>query len=492
MSAGGANACEGSQLADFLRSSELIDWHHPAILDRAERLAAGCDSVAAVTTACFTWVRDGIAHSGDHRLDPVTCRASDVLAHGTGFCFAKSHLLAALLRARGIRIDARGNTATIDAQFTPPAERLAYRLRLPGEIDLPGRFAEPVSVVVAALLAHRRREELLQHLPDAPPAMIGITSQRPNDPVSDAADDPRREIPLQGPAAPVRLLRLTAFSSDPAGGNPAGVWIGEELPAPEEMQRIAAAVGYSETAFLAPAQGLERTVRYFSPEAEVPFCGHATIAAGVALGAAEGDGLYGLDTAVGPVPVAVTSRQGLREAALTSVPPAWEPAGEGLLARALALLDWSAADLDPAIPPARAFAGAWHLVLAAASAGRLARLTYDFEGLKALMQREDLTTLQLVWRESETVFHSRNPFPVGGVVEDPATGSAAAALGGYLREARLLPCPATLLIRQGDAIGRPSRLTVEIPAAGGIVVRGTAVPLDPPAPDAPSPPPMRG
>ncbi len=58
-----------------------------------------------------------------------------------------------------------------------------------------------------------------------------------------------------------------------------------------------------------------------------------------------------------------------------------------------------------------------------------------------------------------------------------ATGAAAAALGGYLRDARLVTVPTTILIRQGEAMGRPSRLTVEIPAAGGIVVTGTAVPI---------------
>jgi len=94
------------------------------------------------------------------------------------------------------------------------------------------------------------------------------------------------------------------------------------------------------------------------------------------------------------------------------------------------------------------------------------------------MLREELTTLQLVWCESANVFHSRNPFPVGGVVEDPATGAAAAALGGYLREAELVAMPATIFIRQGEAMGRPSRLTVEIPATGGIVVTGTAIPIE--------------
>ncbi|MDF1505189.1 PhzF family phenazine biosynthesis protein, partial [Roseisolibacter sp. H3M3-2] len=133
--------------------------------------------------------------------------------------------------------------------------------------------------------------------------------------------------------------------------------------------------------------------------------------------------------------------------------------------------------LDPAIPPARAYAGAWHLVLAVRDAARLAALDYDFDALRDLMTRDGLTTLQLVWREGADVFHARNPFPVGGVVEDPATGASAAALGGYLRDAGLVAAPATLTIRQGEAMGRPSRITVAVPAAGGIVVSGSAVPI---------------
>lgn len=280
------------------------------------------------------------------------------------------------------------------------------------------------------------------------------------------------------PKARGRLFRLTAFSSNPEGGNPAGVWIGETLPDDDEMQRIAAEVGYSETAFVAPTHGAERTIRYFSPETEVTFCGHATIATGVALGDADGDGTYRLRTLVGDVLVAVATRDGAREAALTSVEPEVAAAGPELVSEALAKLGWSAGDLDPAIPPARAFAGAWHLVLAVSSAQRLGDLHYDFDGLKALMALEGLTTLQLIWREGPSVFRSRNPFPVGGVVEDPATGASAAALGGYLREAGLVPVPAAILIKQGDDIGRPSRLTVEIPATGGIIVKGTAVRLD--------------
>ncbi|MBD2158564.1 PhzF family phenazine biosynthesis protein [Leptolyngbya sp. FACHB-16] len=271
------------------------------------------------------------------------------------------------------------------------------------------------------------------------------------------------------------LYRLSAFTTTPEGGNPAGVWVGDTLPEPEVMQRIAAEVGFSETAFVAPTTGPERTVRYFSPEVEVPFCGHATIATGVVLGENDGDGTYQLVTSVGTVPVAVHQRDGHYEASLTSVEPGYEPAPDELVSEALATLGWTRDDLDDSIPPARAYAGAWHLVVAVAKAQRLAQLDYDFEALKALMLRDGLITLQLVWRENDDTFHSRNPFPVGGIVEDPATGAAAAALGGYLREAKLVMMPKTLLIRQGEAMGRPSQLEVHIPASGGIVVTGKAI-----------------
>ncbi len=274
------------------------------------------------------------------------------------------------------------------------------------------------------------------------------------------------------------LHRLSAFTTRPDGGNPAGVWIGDELPAPGAMQAIATDVGYSETAFVAPASGFDRVIRYFSPAAEVAFCGHATIAAGVVLGEQCGEGGYRLASAIGEIPLAVRAREGRIEASLTSVEPRHEAASEALVAGVLDALGWRSGDLDRSIPPARIYAGIWHLLLATSTLARLTDLAYDFERLKALMVRDGLTTLQLVWRERSDVFHSRNPFPVGGVVEDPATGSAAAALGGYLRDAGLAAAPATLIVRQGEAMGRPSRIVVDVPSAGGVVVTGTAVRLD--------------
>lgn len=271
-----------------------------------------------------------------------------------------------------------------------------------------------------------------------------------------------------------KFMRYSAFSTNPNGGNPAGVWIGNELPSKEEMQAVAREVGYSETAFIAPMTGFKRTVRYYSPEIEVAFCGHATIASGIALASIDGPGVYTFSTLVGDIPVAVTEQNGQFLAALTSVEPKTAEAATDLVEEVLRALDWTSADLSSAIPPIRAYAGAWHLVLAVDRLERLNQLAYDFGALKSLMEREGFTTLQLVWREFEHVFHSRNPFPVGGVIEDPATGAAAAALGGYLRQKGLVQVPAHITIHQGEAMGRPSRLEVEIPESGGIVVSGTA------------------
>jgi PhzF family phenazine biosynthesis protein len=271
------------------------------------------------------------------------------------------------------------------------------------------------------------------------------------------------------------LYRLCAFTIDPEGGNPAGVWIGDELPAVEEMQKIAAEVGFSETAFVAPATGFDRTIRYYSPEVEVPFCGHATIATGVVLGRERGSGTYNLSTSVGIVPVDVIQEGNYYRAALTSVEPKQTEVSAGSLAEILAAIAWQQDELDRSIPPMKAYAGSWHLILAVAERERLERLDYDFDTLKKIMLRDNLTTLQLVWRDRDTLFHARNPFPVGGVVEDPATGSAAAALGGYLRAANLIKTPAKITIYQGESISRPSQLTVEIPPSGGIIVSGNAV-----------------
>ncbi|SFO21856.1 phenazine biosynthesis protein PhzF family [Geodermatophilus obscurus] len=282
-----------------------------------------------------------------------------------------------------------------------------------------------------------------------------------------------------GRTAAAEVLRYTAFSTDPRGGNPAGVVLDAAGMTPAEMLATAADVGYSETAFLVP-RGDRVDVRYFSPRAEVSFCGHATIASAVAHAERHGPGRLTYATAAGPVEV-VTGRadDGSWQATLTSVPPRSAPLGTDDRRDLLAALRWSEDDLDPALPARVAYAGAWHPVLASVTRARLAALDYDGDALGALMARRGWTTVALVWREDALTFHARNPFPPGGVVEDPATGAAAAALGGLLREQGLVTPPATVTVLQGADMGRPSRLTVDVPQdpASGIRVTGSAVAL---------------
>jgi transglutaminase-like putative cysteine protease len=220
-----------TNMEEYLQASEVINWKHPTILELAQKIASGHQRSEANTLefalakrhevqqqseakwdvaqrcrkqqlakACFEWVRDEIRHSCDYQMNPVTWRASDVLQYKTGFCYAKSHLLAALLRANRIpagfcyqrlsiddkgapyslhgfnavylpeiswyRVDARGNRQGINAQFTPPEEQLAYKVRLPEEADFQTIFSEPLQVVVEALQTQRTWDEMLLNLPD--------------------------------------------------------------------------------------------------------------------------------------------------------------------------------------------------------------------------------------------------------------------------------------------------------------------------------------
>jgi PhzF family phenazine biosynthesis protein len=276
----------------------------------------------------------------------------------------------------------------------------------------------------------------------------------------------------------MEILRYTAFSSDPAGGNPAGVVLDARGADDAEMLAVAAEVGYSETAFLMPTdRDREMDVRYFSPLAEVAFCGHATIASAVAYAERHGAGELTLNTRPGVVTVSTAAEaDGSFTATLVSVPTKSVELGGALLAELLGVIGWSESDLDEALPTRIAYGGAWHPILATPSRARLAELEYDLDTLRALMEREEWTTIDLVWRESPDVFQVRNPFAVGGVFEDPATGAAAAAFGGYLRELGLVEVPGRVTLHQGVDMGRASLLTLGIPGGeGGISVTGTAV-----------------
>jgi transglutaminase-like putative cysteine protease len=188
-------------LEEYLKSTEIIDWQHPDVLSKAKELAAGRENLTEIARSCFEWVRDEIKHIGDYDIQTVACSASEVLRAGSGICYAKSHLLAALLRAKSIaagfcyqrlnldiegsmsfclhglnavyleeygwyRIDARGNKEGVNAQFTPPQEQLAFTVQIEGEADLPEIWPEPLGMIVERLRRYKIKDQLWNNLPD--------------------------------------------------------------------------------------------------------------------------------------------------------------------------------------------------------------------------------------------------------------------------------------------------------------------------------------
>jgi len=264
------------------------------------------------------------------------------------------------------------------------------------------------------------------------------------------------------------VQRIAAFSDGPNGGNPAGIVLCDGLPTPERMQAFAADVGYSETAFAAPVENAWR-VRYFAPEIEVPFCGHATIALGAALALAHGDGVFLLRLNETTITVEGRTAPAL-SAVLRSPATHSKPADQELVEHVLALFAYSATDLDPRLPPAIAEAGARHFVLALTRRETLSAMHYDLEAGRCLMTRAGLATISLIQSETASLFHARNPFAAGGVYEDPATGAAAAALAGYLRDLGW-PHGGVIDIIQGEDMGVPSRLRAEITSDAGASIR---------------------
>ncbi|WP_354595508.1 PhzF family phenazine biosynthesis protein [Frigoribacterium sp. PvP054] len=335
---------------------------------------------------------------------------------------------------------------------------------------------------------------------DRRPAPEPLPSDGPSSSAPSA--DPSSSAPSADPsssAPSADVLHLTAFAVGPGGGNPAGVVLDASALTAVDMLRVAAEVGHAETAFVVDASvaGDDRrvAVRYFSPGAEVPFCGHATIATAVALAERRGVGAFTLDTAVGPVVIETARGDGSGDvvrgpvtASFTSVEPVVRDLDPAVTDRLLALLGLGRTDLDDRRPLRESFAGNRHPVVAVREQRVFDGFGFDPAALRALMDEQGWAGTVTVFcdqgvdESGATVVEARNLFPVGSITEDPATGSAAASLGGYLRALDLIAPPARVVVRQGRHVGRPSLLVVDVPVTGGITVTGTATPL----PDAPA------
>ena len=280
-----------------------------------------------------------------------------------------------------------------------------------------------------------------------------------------------------------KVLRYAAFTDDPAGGNPAGIVLDASALDDAAMQAIATEVDYSETAFVTGRDGDLRTVRYFSPISEVPFCGHATIATAVAIAEREGPGIVRFATPVGEISIETRDDGNGLRAAFTSPDTDLAHFPEFALDALLELIGVDRVHLDERYPPRIATAGGRHPVIVIADAHVFDDFRFDPGAMRAFIDAQGWPlTIAVLHRVSDAAdgalhFEARNIFPVGRITEDPATGSAAAAVGGYLRGLGAVHPPARVVIEQGRHVGRPGRLIVDIPEQGGIVVSGRAVPI---------------
>jgi PhzF family phenazine biosynthesis protein len=289
------------------------------------------------------------------------------------------------------------------------------------------------------------------------------------------------------------------------GGNPAGIVLDAAGLTDADMQRTAAEVGFAETAFVIDSGADHQvvgnetdsnrfTLRYFSPIAEVPFCGHATVATAVALAkrtstststststataTSDDTANFTFDTSVGEVTITTTRTADGITAAFTSVEPEVRPIDPAVLRHLLSLLGLTEADLDARYPVRLSYAGNWHPIVVLRDPAVFDTFRFDPTAMRALMDAESYTgTVSILLATSPTEFEARNLFPVGAITEDPATGSAAASLGGYLRSLGSMDDAAPVIVHQGRHVGSPSLLTIHIPKTGGIVVSGTAVPI---------------
>lgn len=272
----------------------------------------------------------------------------------------------------------------------------------------------------------------------------------------------------------MKIERISAFSNEGMGGNPAGVVLLDTMLEVEKMQNIAAKVGYSETVFaVKKTQNNTDTdwrVRYFSPDMEVPFCGHATIALGAALAEAYGDNTFNLELNEAHISVHGAKERGSFNATLTSPPTQSAVLSCQETSQILDLFGYSRSQLDPRLPPAAIHAGADHYVFTLRKREDLRNMVYDFDEGKAIMQQLGLVTIMLVWIESDNVFHSRNAFASGGFMEDPATGAATAAFSGYLRD-RKWPKQHGITLIQGEDMGQKSIIEADFSDIAGSSIR---------------------
>ncbi|MEN6292824.1 MAG: transglutaminase-like domain-containing protein [Methanobacterium sp.] len=183
-------------ITDYLKDSEIMDYNNSRIQEKALELSLDSKNQFETIKNIYEFVRDEIPHSLDINGQKVTFKASEVLDNGQGICFAKSNLLAAMLRflevptgfcyqrltheggyilhglnavfldGKWYRLDARGNREDVNAQFSVDGEKLAFPVSKDGEVDYPEIYSKPVESVITVFNSAETVSELMEKIPD--------------------------------------------------------------------------------------------------------------------------------------------------------------------------------------------------------------------------------------------------------------------------------------------------------------------------------------
>ncbi|MEW9799745.1 PhzF family phenazine biosynthesis protein [Alteromonas sp. CYL-A6] len=261
--------------------------------------------------------------------------------------------------------------------------------------------------------------------------------------------------------------RYAGFSVENTGGNPAGVMIVNNELSDAEMLSIAKKIGDSETVFAVPKGENRFAIRYFAPEAEVDFCGHATVALGKAIKDDFGNGQYYLESNKGTLALVVDDSG---EIYFSSPKTSSRELSRKELDFLIANSSIQQADISQHLTPSMVNAGNNHALIVVNNADALANFEYDYDALQPWMRENKVVTFAVAAGEKNGDIRVRNAFAFGGVYEDPATGAAAAAISGFLRDNGLFTGD-NLVFRQGEEMGQACLLKTHFSDQAGSEIR---------------------
>ena len=264
-----------------------------------------------------------------------------------------------------------------------------------------------------------------------------------------------------------KVLKVNAFTELLGGGNPAGVLLGSPDLTDEQMMRVTRELAVSETAFVFPSKKADYKVVFFSPIVEVELCGHATIATYFTMalqGRFSRSCTITQETKAGILPVEVIFSGGrVDKVMMTQAKPIFKDIYLDISEIADSL-NISVDEIDESLPKQIVSTSLFTLPICIKSFDILKDVKPDFEKIKKVCTKLDTGSFHLFTFdtiEPTSVYHARNFCPLYGVNEDPVTGTANGSVSSYLIRHSIVKNK-KFVCEQGDSIGRPGRVFVEI------------------------------